>query len=136
MKRVFAFIVLLVEFAILAVVVSLVFTFLLWCFAQISVLSLAFRAIIYIALGSTILGIALAPLIYGAGIMVATSEAIAESEQGIRYIIFATAAFVLCAVIVLLYWLMTRSVSIVYIYLAIVAIVVGATGRAQSKDNL
>ena len=128
MRKFLAFIVLILEFAILDVVVSFLFTFLVWCFAQISVLALAVRIFIYVLLGSTVIAIALAPMMYGSGLMIATSEAIAESKSGIRYVIFGTAGFVICALVVILNLLLNKSFSIVYTYLAIVAVIVGIVG--------
>ena len=134
-RRTLAFLVMVIEFWVFGFIVELVFRFLSWCFTQLSTLNGVFQVIIYLVLGSTIIGIALAPMFYGIPAMVSSSEGIAPSRNGARYIVFAVINGLFCAVIVVLYFVTSHRFSLVYTYLIIAAIIIGVVGKHVSKED-
>lgn len=96
---------------------------------EIRMLSTITKIFVYFVGGGVMIGLVLAPITYGGPLTVAASEAIATSENGVRYVVFATVVITITAVSFILTAIM-GTINIAAIYVVIYCISVLISGRS------
>ena len=138
-----------VVMVICSAVVFLIAEFLIWLVSlaagAISTLSTFMQIVIYLFGGTTLLGIVLAPLLYGGMLTVLVSEAVKPSKAGKRYKVFSILIIVFYSVTLLLL-ILARSIGVaefsvssilgfIYVIAFGVSLLISANAIIKSKEE-
>lgn len=134
LKHLLAWLSIFVCYLIVAILASLAMSFVAFIVMQVGKLSLVTRLFIYLVGGTTLLGIALAPLHFGPAITAAVSESIYPSANGTRYIVFATIQITLSALSFVLN-LIAGHLNIAILYTVLYSIFLIIYGKEFSNDK-
>jgi hypothetical protein len=88
MKRFFSWFVLFIEYLLLSVIISLFLWLIVCIFDAINNFNIIIRLLIYIAFGSSLVGLLIAPFMYLPMLLIAGSNAISPSRTGRRFRVF------------------------------------------------
>lgn len=88
MKRFFSWFVLFIEYILLSVIISLFLWLIVCIFDAINNFNIIIRSLIYIAFGSSLVGLLIAPFMYLPMLLIAGSNAISPSRTGRRFRVF------------------------------------------------
>ena len=88
MKRFFSWLVLFIEYILLSVIISLFLWLIVCIFDAINNFNIIIRLLIFIAFGSSLLGLLIAPFMYLPMLLIAGSNAISPSRTGRRFRVF------------------------------------------------
>lgn len=96
MKRVLSWVVLFLISIVVGILTSVVIEIVVYLFTLIKELNTFLKLISYLFLGTAITSLCFVPAHYGSLLAVSVSEAIKESKEGTRYIVFATYMLIVC----------------------------------------
>ena len=130
MKKLFACLVLIICYVVVATLETLACQAVMWFIGEITQMSTLAMVLVLVFGGSMLLGIILAPIFYGSMLTILASEAVDKSPSGTRYWIFSAIVMVITLVCFVGYLILMSTINIPSLLVLVycVMLLVGAKG--------